>query len=286
MKVLILISAVLAAAQATWAPYGYAPWAQHVPIIGPGGVPVETPEVQHAKSAHFAAHAAARSGLAHHGVIAPVIAPAGVYGLGVHGALPLDTPEVAAAKVKHYHDYAIAAQRNGVAVAPLIAPGLAAGHPVDTPEVQLAKAAHFAAHAAARSGLHYRRRRSLVPLDTPEVQAAKAAHFAAHAAARSGAHLPLVYGHLQPWAAIGPDGHPIETPEVQHAKSAHFAAHAEAASRNGAWSPVAYAAPWGYHAAAPVVIGPHGAPVDTPEVQLAKAAHFAAHAAARTSHYY
>lgn len=71
--------------------------------------------------------------------------------------------------------------------------------------------------------------------------------------------------------------------QVQQAKAAHFQAYAEAASRAGAG-----AGSWGhyrrrrdvyggYHVP---VIGPNGVPVDTPEVQAAKAKHLAALSAA------
>ncbi|XP_023026348.1 cuticular protein 92F [Leptinotarsa decemlineata] len=255
MMILVLISCALAICEAGYAsPYYYS---QHNSVILPNGAPLDTPEVQLAKAAHFAAHAKARYG-------APVV-PLLHYGQPLaHNALPLDTPEVAAAKAQHFHDYAVAAQRNGVSVGHLqLAPGL----PVDTPEVQHAKAAHFAAHAeaAARAhGSHYRRRRGVyplhypvidhngVPVETPEVQAAKAHHFAEYAkvASRPGQNIPEAvnyYGHPQtiqygapeyyrgpggPPAQIGPDGQPIETHEVQAAKAAHFAAHAAVRGNN------------------------------------------------------
>lgn len=180
------------------------------------------------------------------------------------------------------------------------------GVPHDTPEVAAAKIAHAHAHAEARAQHHHLWKRSLwgghsaagwahahapvqihngVPLDTPEVQHAKAAHFAAHAAASHGAA-----GHYAPAQAYhGPlalpqihNGVPIDTPEVQHAKAAHFAAVAEAQSRDvhsghgydGHYAPAHYAPvhSGAYHI--PVIH--NGVPVETPEVQHAKAAHFAA----------
>lgn len=246
----ITLSCALALAQGSYLGY------YHQAAIGPDGHPVETPEVQIAKASHFAAHAQARYGVAH-----VPIAP--VHPYAVHNALPADTPEVAAAKLQHFHDYAVAAQRNGVHV-PLVAPAHVQ-YPVDTPEVAAAKAAHFAAHAARAVG-HYRRRRSApfpyhvpvldqngVPVETPEVQAAKAHHFAEYArtlsrpgqnipdnsayqsaypapapvAAHPGHYAPyLVRGPGGPPAQIGHDGQPLETPEVQARKAAHFAAHA------------------------------------------------------------
>lgn len=257
MKFLILFSCALAATSAVYL------GPQHIPVIGPNGVPVEPHEVQAARASHLAAVVSARGGA----IIAPhyagSYAPYATYSLPnlAHNALPLDTPEVASAKVQHYRDFAVAAQRNGVHVPLIAAPLIAGAHPVDTPEVQLAKAAHFQAHAeaAARAG-HYRRRRDVyggyhipvigpngVPVDTPEVQAAKANHLAAFAEARSrpgsavyegdnsGAYNPAAYEepyrrYYGPQATIGPDGQPLETPEVKAAKSYHFAAYNAALS--------------------------------------------------------
>lgn len=265
---------------------GYAaPWAypQHIPVIGPNGVPVDTPEVQHARAAHLAAHAEANArggGYAH-----------GVFGHGAYGPVAYAG-----------HAYEI----------PRIGPN---GVPLDTAEVAHAKAAHFAAHAeasarSAHAGWHYRRRRSIyaspwayaqhipvigpngVPVDTPEVQHAKAAHFAAHAAAGGHAgHLvagPIVaYGAAPLTTVITHNGLPLDTPEVQHAKAAHFAAYNSAAVRNSVGPsghvPInTYAAPWAHGIAA---VSHNGVPLDTPEVAVAKAAHLAAHAAARAHHY-
>lgn len=300
MRALLFVSFVVAAASA-----GYAPYYHGQAVIGPDGHPVETPEVQHAKAAHFASHIEARSRV--HAV--PYV-PTAHYGIapGIsHDGRPLDTPEVAAAKIQHYHDYAVAAQRNAVPAGHGILGHYAVGspYPIDTPEVQHAKAAHFAAHAqaAARAhGLvHYRRRRGIyaypqhipvidhngVPVETPEVQAAKAFHLAKHAeaSARSGhyAYAPQVHsiGYPASLPIIAHNGVPLDTPEVAAAKAHHFAAHHKAAAKVGAVSPLLYAA--SYHLGG-AVIGPDGRPVETPEVQHAKAAHFAAHAAAR--HHY
>ncbi|KAF7269852.1 hypothetical protein GWI33_017119 [Rhynchophorus ferrugineus] len=254
MKLLIIVSCALAACSATYL------GPQHIPVIGPNGVPVEPHEVQAARANHLSAVASAYGGVSAVPYYAPYAASVPIVG---HNALPLDTPEVAAAKLQHFRDYAVAAQKNGV-YAPVPSVPLAGPYPIDTPEVQLAKAAHFQAHAeaAARAG-HYRRRRDVyggyhvpvigangVPIETPEVQAAKANHFAevAKATARSGAS-PYPYAgavahaasgayvepyrrYYGPQATIGPNGQPVETPEVQAAKSYHLAAHA--AARSGA----------------------------------------------------
>jgi energy-converting hydrogenase Eha subunit F len=263
---------VLAAVAADYIPFAAYP--QHIPVVGANGVPVDTPEVQHAKAAHYAAHAEAS---ARAGFYSPLVHAVSVPAV-VQNGLPLDTPEVAAAKVKHYSDYAVAAQRNGVNVYPVAYSSVypvvhGSVYPADTPEVQLAKAQHFAAHAAARSGVHLRKRRDLyayaqhipvigpngVPVNTPEVQQATAEHLAAHARVT---------------------GVPLDTPEVQAAKAQHYAAHA-AALTGAHYAPLAYS-PVLYGSVYPhAAIGADGHPVETPEVQLAKAAHYAAHAAAR-----
>lgn len=266
---------------------GYLGYYQPQAVIGHDGHPVETPDVQIAKAGHFAAHAKARQGVAY----APYVH------YGVHNALPADTPEVAAAKLQHYHDFAVAAQRNGVHV-----PHVAAGshYPVDTPEVSAAKAAHFAAHAAARGHAHYRRRRAApypfhypvidhngVPVETPEVQAAKAHHYSEYqrTLARPGQNIqdPLEYQYAsspQYSPALGHNGAPVDTPEVQAARANHFAAVSDASARSGQYSPY-LRGPGG----PPAQIGHDGQPLETHDVQAAKAAHFAAHAAVRSGRY-
>lgn len=185
----------------------------------------------------------------------------------------------------------------------------------DTPEVAAAKIAHFAAHAQAKANLHHLHKRSAwgyapsswsnaaapaihngVPVETPEVQQAKAAHFAAHAAAAHGSAYapshyspaPAHYSAPSHYAAapVIHNGVPVDTPEVQHAKAAHFAAVAEAQARSHS-APSHYQEPAQYapahHAGAyhvPVIH--NGVPVETPEVQHAKAAHFAAVAEAQS----
>nr|XP_029711297.1 cuticle protein 18.7-like [Aedes albopictus] len=143
---------------------------------------------------------------------------------------------------------------------------------------------------------------SYIPADTPEVAAAKAAHFAAHAhvaakAAPAGHHWDPHGAPVQKWH--GPihipqihNGVPVETPEVQHAKAFHAAAYAKV-------NAYPHHAPAPHYAPAPVAHGPahhggggawhgpqhvpvihNGVPVETPEVQHAKAAHAHAHASA------
>ncbi|XP_021695065.1 pupal cuticle protein-like [Aedes aegypti] len=153
--------------------------------------------------------------------------------------------------------------------------------------------------------------------DTPEVAAAKAAHFAVHAhIAAHAAPAPTAHhwggGHyeapVQKWN--GPihipqiqKGVPVETAEVQHAKAAHAAAYAKVAAQPH-YAPAPYHAPVvhapAYHSAPAAYAGAHhgggawhgpqhvpvihnGVPVETPEVQHAKAAHLNALAKADAS---
>lgn len=212
------------------APLAYA----HAPVALHNGVPVDTPEVQLAKAAHFAAHAAARAG--HH-----------LYKRSLYGG-----------------PWAYAPQPQHV-------PVIVNGVPVETPEVQHAKAAHYAAHAEALGHAPS----NGAPIDTPEVQLAKAAHYAAHSAARAGhpvvpqpIHVPIIH-----------NGVPVDTPEVQHARSSHYAALAEASARAGS-GPAPHYAPSYNHGPIHIPVIHNGVPVDTPEVQHARAAHLNALAAA------
>ncbi|XP_065173916.1 cuticle protein 18.7-like [Atheta coriaria] len=186
MKFFIVFACALAAASAGFvAPVAYG--AQHLPVIGPNGVPVDTPAVQQATAAHLThkAEAYARNGdyayaphayayaapfaYAHHAVAAPIVAAH----VGV-----AETPEVVAAKQAHFaaHAEALArvapvhhlARRGVYAAAPVVAAyaapvAYAAQHlpvigpngvPVDTPAVQQARAAHFShkVEAHARNG--------------------------------------------------------------------------------------------------------------------------------------
>uniref|UniRef100_A0A1B0CRE1 Putative cuticle protein n=1 Tax=Lutzomyia longipalpis TaxID=7200 RepID=A0A1B0CRE1_LUTLO len=241
----------------------YGPWA-HAGLGYQGG-PLETPEVQHAKAAHFAAHAAASHGLHH--LYKRSAAWGGYHVPVIHNGVPVETPEVQHAKAAHFaahakvggHHYIAAAAHHSYA--PLAPNGVV----LDTPEITAAKAAHFAAHAAAGghayAPAHYAVHHQAGPVDTPEVAHAKAAHFAAVAEAQSKAgyshhddghydgrydghyddgHYDGRYdGHHGAWThavaahhvPVIHNGVPVETPEVQHAKAAHAAAHAEAAAR-------------------------------------------------------
>ncbi|KAH8278775.1 hypothetical protein KR018_009357 [Drosophila ironensis] len=249
-------------AAAAYVPYAHAHahGPIHIPVLTHGGVPVDTPEVQHAKAAHFAAHAAAAHNAGHHLYKRSIYGGGWSYGQPAHvplthGGVPVDTPDVQAAKAEHYAAHAKA----------LGQVAHAHGAPVETPEVQHAKAAHFAAHAAARSG------HAIAPI------------------AHGGYHVPVIH-----------NGVPVDTPEVQHAKAAHYAALSQASahgSHGSSWDDGHYDGRWegsshasshassyatGYGHKGPIHIPVihNGVPVEPAEVQHARAAHLNAVAAA------
>lgn len=130
---------------------------------------------------------------------------------------------------------------------------------------------------------------SFIPADTPEVAAAKAAHFAAHAAGNHWDHheAPVQKWHGPIHIPVIHKGVPVETPEVQHAKAFHAAAFAKVAAYNH-YAPEPYHASvdhhdgGAWHGAQYVPVIHNGVPVDTPEVQHAKAAHLNALASAHS----
>ncbi|XP_055585878.1 cuticle protein 18.7-like [Uranotaenia lowii] len=144
----------------------------------------------------------------------------------------------------------------------LLASASAGYVPADTPEVAHAKAAHFAAHAAAHTGHHY-------------APAAPAGHWDNHHHEQKW-HGPLHFPKIH-------NGVPVETPEVQHAKAAHFAAIAKEGAHAPAyhghddhahWAPAHHEQKW--HGPQHIPVIHNGVPVETPEVQHAKAAHLSA----------
>ncbi|XP_015591981.1 cuticle protein 18.7 [Cephus cinctus] len=136
MKFLIVLSSLVAVSLARPSyghGYGLVPVAHgyHGPAapLAHDGRVVDTPEVAHAKAAHFAAHAEAAAH-AHY-------SPAYGHGEGIFVAAPA-------------HGYAAPHGYHGPA-----APLAHDGRVIDTPEVAHAKAAHFAAHAEAATHAHY-----------------------------------------------------------------------------------------------------------------------------------
>ncbi|CAD6992157.1 histidine-rich protein PFHRP-II [Ceratitis capitata] len=255
------------------AAHSYVPYAQHypqhIPVLTKDGVPVDTPEVQHARAEHYVAYAAAAAAAAVH-------------------------PDSYDSNAHHLYKRSLYGQPWNYAHQNAIPPVVLThgGVPVDTPDVQAAKAEHFAAHAKALSHATYS---NALPVDTPEVKHAKAAHYAAHAAARtthSTGHTVPVHGYHIP---VIHNGVPVETPEVQHAKAAHFAAVNEASARsshvgssyNGNYPSAEWDGQHGSSYAGNYNQGPihipiihNGVPVEPPEVQRARAAHLNAVASA------
>lgn len=241
--------------------------AQHLPVIGPNGVPIDTPAVQQARAAHLAhkVEAHARNGdLAVAVNAAPILAsPIVAHGLVGHVGIP-ETAEVVAARQVHLAAHAEALARNGhiapihrilrrgilAAAAPaIIAQGVPAaypttlglpavtanGVPLETPEVVAAKSNHFAAHAEAlaRTGQVYGIAGAPVISAAPWVQASPlVSHAAIAAPALVARALPAAYSTTLGLPAVTSNGVPLETPEVVAAKSNHFAAHAQALARN------------------------------------------------------
>ncbi|XP_055622335.1 pupal cuticle protein-like [Toxorhynchites rutilus septentrionalis] len=283
---------------------------QHYPVIVKG-VPVETPEVQHAKAAHAAAH----DKVSKHDQYLPAHESTHHYAKSyysvqhvpvIKNGVPVETPEVQHAKAAHAAAHAKAAKYDlyapihgdyyGRSYEHHYVPVIKNGFPVETPEVMHAKAAHFAAHVEAKARLHKRSAYSVpqayVPLDIPEVAAAKIAHLAAHAAAKTGygSPAPQYWDHhasvQKAWH--GPlhypvivKGVPVETPEVQHAKAAHAAAYAKVANSDR-YIPIyedQYARNYGSsYGSQYVPVIKNGVPVETPEVQHARAVFFNAYA--------
>ncbi|XP_035780832.1 pupal cuticle protein-like [Anopheles albimanus] len=216
----------------------------HTPLVlGHDGGPLETPEVQAAKAAHFAAHLEAKARLHKRSLYASwayAHTPTVTY-----NGVPLETPEVQHAKAEHAAAHAKAHALHY---------GATHGGPIsDTPEVAHAKAVHAAAHAQARAGhaiapvtifaqtathdnayhgpQHVTVIKNGVPVETPEVQHAKAVHFAAIAKAKGQTYAPS-HSYYEQHIPVIRNGVPVETPEVQHAKAMHFAALAEASARS------------------------------------------------------
>jgi len=127
---------------------------------------------------------------------------------------------------------------------------------------------------------------------TPEVLAAEHAHFAAVAEAKARVHHHYKRSAHYGYAPAPVNGVPVDTPEVQHEKAQHFAAVQRALAGQPA-NPLVYhpqlaynhhAAPahsYNHYAHQPAPAPVNGVPVDTAEVQHAKAAHLAAVAEAK-----
>ena len=259
---------------------------QHIPVLDHSGVPIDTPEVQIARKQHLAAVAEAKHNNGPHASLHYAhVAPAVLHGPAIspiyvkeHVVLtpegvPVDTPDVQHAKAIHFkahavvnarsahghgHDYGYGYghhlhKRSVYAYAapqhvPVIGPS---GVPEETPEVKHAKAVHFAAVAEAKardahSAPEYPSEHGPIAYKSYAPAVVVPAPFYSHGSPISYSTLkayPISHGHpvfvpsvhkAEPVheVKIGPNGVPIETPEVQHAKAMHFAAVADAKARN------------------------------------------------------
>ncbi|KAJ8963657.1 hypothetical protein NQ314_005448 [Rhamnusium bicolor] len=251
--------------------------------------PVDTPEVQQAKAAHFAAFAKAAARTAPN---------------------------------KHYRyrrglDYFLHSSNLFNSQSQHVPIITKEGVPVETPEVQAAKAQHLLAHANAKSG-HTEWTQVIYVL---EINFAFTTFYAT-----GGSYVDTnnqgwkTYGTPQinqvqysinhqntygGWSYQGPqhiphldkNGVPVETPEVQAAKQQHFLAHSQAKLNeyglNQGWQQQNFGSYGQSHAGSSfgsslshqgTLITPNGVPEETPEVKIAKAQHFAAHAQEQAKH--
>ncbi|CAH2052113.1 unnamed protein product, partial [Iphiclides podalirius] len=208
MQSMVILAATLCLAQGSL--YAGAP--APVQLSPDGKYVLDTPEVAHAKAAHYAAHAQASSS---HGAWAPAA--------GYLGA-----PAYAAAS--HYGAPGAGLFKYGPA------PLAHDGRVVDTPEVAHLKAARIAALSAAHANAAHGAL-AHAGASAPLAYAAPLAHGAGYAAG---------YGKWTGPPAniqLTHDGqYVVDTPEVQHARAAHLsqyaaAAHAAAAApEDGPWA--------------------------------------------------
>ncbi|KRT80389.1 hypothetical protein AMK59_6451 [Oryctes borbonicus] len=167
------------------------------------------------------------------------------------------------------------------------------GVPVEPPEVQKARASHLAAFGGAPQYPAAPQYNAPAPQYNAPAPYNQGPYNAPSQPVR---YTPPAYqtSHVTP--AIGNNGVPLDTPEVNAAKASHFAAYSQQHAALGqALSQAQPAGHGGYggqghyrkrrsiyggygggYAQHVPAIGPNGVPLDTPEVQHAKAAHFAA----------
>ncbi|XP_017776901.1 PREDICTED: cuticle protein 2-like [Nicrophorus vespilloides] len=128
MKFFVVFACALAVASAGYEePKYHGPL--HLAVIGKGGVPVDTAEVQHARAAHFLHKAEAEAKSGH-----------GYYHEEPKVAIISGTPAYEHGSSHAYEQHI-----------PIIVKGV----PVDTVAVQHARAAHLEAHAAAKAHDHH-----------------------------------------------------------------------------------------------------------------------------------
>lgn len=235
-------------------------------VIGHGGVPIDTPEVQAARAKHLAA-------LSHAHQSAPYQGPQRKRRSLPHA--PVDTPEVHHAKMAHYAALNAAAsghQQNyntgsikHVVIpyhGPLHHPALVKGVPIDTPEVIHAREKHFNAwgnsHAAAaaaggddgeeteaRGGQNWGNQGGNWQGNQggnwqgnqggdDEEQGVSVGDYYRQAPQQQHQQQEQSHGYKGPiHVPVIHKGVPVETPEVQHARAAHLSAVAKAHAEAG-----------------------------------------------------
>lgn len=168
--------------------------------------PVDTPEVQHEKQIHFAAHQRALQGLPANPILYhPQLAQPSAH----YAPAPQYAHAPAYYNNKHYEQ----------------APAPVNGVPQDTAEVAHAKANHLAlvAHAKAQAPAHYGPAHYEPAHYEPSYNApAKYAPEAHYGPWKGPIHIPVIH-----------NGVPEETPEVKAAKSKHFSLVHEAQAHQG-----------------------------------------------------
>lgn len=211
-------------------------------VIGHGGVPIDTPEVQHARAQHLAALSQVKhSGPQHRYRRALPVAP--------H-----DTPEVEHAKQQHFAAYAVASgydqSWNTGAIKHVVIPyhgpqnlntKLYKGVPLDTPEVVQARDKHFNSWTSSRAAAGQHREEEEGADDEGHQQQQPQRYYQpAPQAVSQGDYYKQAAPQQVSQAYKGPihvpvihQGVPVETPEVQHARAAHLTALAKAHAEAG-----------------------------------------------------
>ncbi|XP_044253271.1 cuticle protein 18.7-like [Tribolium madens] len=235
MKIQFLLFCVLCAVEGQ----------NYVPVIK-NGVPVDTPEVQAAKAAHFEAYERAK-------ILAAKRPSTGKYReyKVAKNQQQQQYQQQRYYQPAHYenhviyeepqHHYALAAYSSEIPTEfhhPR-ARRSPRHYPEETPEVQAARFQHLLAHASVHEEDDEEQYPSYhdgpyhipvitkkgVPVDTPEVREARQQHLLAHQLAKVGVRYAGGYSHYIP--VIAPDGTPFDTPEVYVERVRHEVAHQE-----------------------------------------------------------
>ncbi|XP_064213337.1 pupal cuticle protein [Tribolium castaneum] len=241
MKIQFLVFCVLCAVEAQ----------NYVPVIE-NGVPVDTPEVQAAKAAHFEAYKRAKILAAKK----PSTGKYKEYKVAKNQQTQYQQEQYQQQQYQqryyqpaHYENHVVYGEPEHQHFA-------FASYSSDIPDFHHAR--------ARRSARHY-------PEETPEVQAARFQHLLAHASVHEDddeEQYPSYHDGPYHIPVITKKGVPVDTPEVREARQQHLLAH------HLAKIGVKYAG--GYSHYVPV-IAPDGAPFDTPEVYAERARHLFVH---------